>query len=149
MELSMLTAYVAALLVYPAAPIPREAPQGGAHPPQIQADTGVVSESAFLPVEGDALRALLRDVFVARPRPSDGVITSPSGEVFRYNGAYQRIDGRRRQEGAYTIEGNAVCTHGAGFVRQCRRVLAAPGGRYAFVDTADGSSAPMIISPLE
>lgn len=119
----------------------------------IRSESGIVTapmnESASRPVEGDALRALLRDVFVARPRLSDGVITSPSGEVFRYNGVYESIDGRRRLEGVYSIDGNAVCVHGQGFVRQCRRVLALPGGVYAFVDTEDGSSTTMTVSPLE
>lgn len=143
----MLTAHIVALLAYTVAQNPGNSPQNQPSS-QNQARSASMNGSASRSIEGDALRALLHDAFVTRPGP-DGVLTEPAGEVFRENGAYQRIDGRRRLEGRFSIEGNAVCIEGPGFVRQCRRVSAASGGNYVFVDTDDGSSVTMIVSPLQ
>lgn len=105
------------------------------------------NEAAGRPIEGEALRELLRDVFVALPR-APGVLTRQLGEVFRYNGAYERIAYWGRRQGTFSIEGDAVCIEGPSLARQCRRVFVVPDGTYAFVDTEDGSSASMTIAGL-
>ena len=116
--------------------------------PAVAFQSGGASSAAAQPLSGDALRALLSDVYVTLPR-SDGVMVShPKGEVFRSNGAYQRIVGRPRFQGTFEIVGNRVCVQGADVPRRCRRIIAMGEDRYSFVDDADGSAEIMTISPL-
>jgi hypothetical protein len=99
------------------------------------------------PIEGEDLRALFRDVFVELPRVP-GVLTRQLGEVFRYNGAYERIAYWGRRQGTFSIEGDAVCIEGPGLARQCRRVILLSDGNYSLVDVEDGTSTIVTISPL-
>lgn len=105
------------------------------------------NEATRPPIEGDALRTLLRDVFVALPR-APGVLTRQLGEVFRYNGAYERIAYWGRRQGTFSIEGDAVCIEGPSLARQCRRVILLSDDNYSLVDVEDGTSAIVTISPL-
>ena len=103
------------------------------------------SEGARRPVEGEALRLLLRDAYVARAL-SPGVITSPDGEVFRSDGFYRRILSRSSIEGRFVIQGHLVCVEGPDLGRRCRRVFDDGDDTYIFVDAADGSSIVMHVT---
>jgi len=107
------------------------------------------NDATCRPLEGGALRTLLRDAYVS-PVRGPGLVSNPPGEVFMYNGAYERrVISRRNFQGTYSIEGNAVCVEGPDFGRRCRRVFVALDGIvYLFVDVEDGSATTMTVSPL-
>jgi hypothetical protein len=102
-------------------------------------------EDTRQPIEGEALRRLLRDAYVT-PALSPGVITSPDGEIFRSDGFYRRVLSRTSIEGRFVIQGDSVCIEGPDLSRLCRRVFDHGDGVYIFVNASDGSSASMNIA---
>ena len=97
---------------------------------------------AFL--DDATLRALLVDSYVTpRGRGDDG-----PGEYFRSNGVYQRGNGWGIVfEGRFDVSGGAVCVEGSGAARLCRRVRANKDGTYIFINTANGASVVMTVTP--
>jgi hypothetical protein len=94
----------------------------------------------------DALRILLNDVSVTDIRTARGD-DGPS-EIFRASGTHQRIGGRGvSNEALYEIRGDTVCVRGDGASR-CRRVRANGDGTWTFINTADGTSAVVTVTPL-
>jgi hypothetical protein len=142
----MLVLTVNAIVMFPLAAM--NLPSSGAPPngPYSIAIAGPENEGAR-PIEGDEMRALLRDAFVSRPT-SPGVITHPAGEVFRQNGVYERVAHWRKEEGTFSIERDSVCIQGPRIARQCRRVFLLGDGTYSLVDTAGGTATVVTISPL-
>lgn len=96
-----------------------------------------------------AIRRLLSDAHVAPFSATEVISSHPSGENFFANGAYQRVSGRSTVEGTFEISDGVLCVQGADFSRQCRKVLSESDGTYRFIDTADGSSIIVAISPLK
>jgi hypothetical protein len=88
-------------------------------------------------------RALLIDTIVTAHRGGeDGPF-----ELFLANGVYQRGSGWGQAfEGRFEARDDAGCVRGENSAPSCRRVLANADGTYTFIDTADGTSAVMIVS---
>jgi hypothetical protein len=100
------------------------------------------------PLQDDALRILLNDVSVTDIRTARG--DDGPAEIFRASGIYQRIGGRGvSNEARYEISDGAVCVHGDGARPRCRRVRANGDGTWTFINTADGTSAVMTVTPLQ
>lgn len=102
------------------------------------------------PVLTDAeLISLFTDANVV-PYPAPKVSVSHSlHEVFRANGAYQRIIGRTALEGIFDVGGGMVCVEGADFSRQCRTVQTNNDGTYTLTNTQDKSVTTVSITSLK
>jgi hypothetical protein len=98
------------------------------------------------PLREDDLRRLLFDASVSLVGMNERVESHPPMEIFRANGAYERVVGRVTLEGSYTFRHNSVCVRGATFARLCRQVIPQRDGTYAFVDRANGSVSLMTIT---
>ena len=101
------------------------------------------------PLDADALRALLSDVYVTEVLEAGVIVDHPPGEVFMSDGRYMRILTRTRQYGTFDIRDNLVCIKGQGFVERCRRVVFLGNGTYALVDAPGGQSVQVTITPRE
>jgi hypothetical protein len=99
------------------------------------------------PLGTSALRALLSDVYVTLVQPAGVIVSHPWGEIFRADGSYVQIPSRVRLFGRFEIRGNRVCVEGDGFVRLCRRVIPSGRGTYSFVNSSDGSTMLMTVTP--
>ncbi len=106
-------------------------------------------EAEQLPLGADALRALLRDVYVTAVLPPGNFVSHAPGEVFKSDGVYVRIPNRNRQYGVFAIEGNQVCVEGADFPKLCRQIVAQRDGTYALVDLARDSKILVTIEALK
>ena len=78
---------------------------------------------ASQPMQGEALRTLLRDVYVTPVQPPGVIVDHPPGEMFGHDGSYRRIMGRTSVQGIFVIEGPIVCVEGVDFERLCRTDL--------------------------
>lgn len=132
----------------PTAKMPAARPGNGSDIVPLEAPPAL-ERPAAQPLSGDALRNLLRDAYVT-PVRTPGLVSNPAGEVFMYNGAYERRNiGRRRLQGTYSIEENAVCVEVPESSKWCRRVFTALDGViYLFVNSDDGSAATMTVTRL-
>lgn len=99
-----------------------------------------------VPLMEDDLRRLLFDASVSLVGMNERVESHPPMEIFRANGAYERVVGRVTLEGSYTFRHNSVCVRGATFARLCRQVIPQRDGTYAFVDRSNGSASLMTIT---
>ncbi|MGQ0590367.1 MAG: hypothetical protein ACT4N8_12695 [Sphingosinicella sp.] len=97
-----------------------------------------------MPLQDHALRELLFDNYV---HDGGGGYDGP-GEFFRANGAYQREGGHGAVvfEGRFGFRDGAVCVWGDGLALLCRRVVDNGDGTYTFINTADGTTATMIVA---
>jgi hypothetical protein len=112
-----------------------------------QGARGNMTAERAAPLRDDALRVLLSDVSVT-PGAHGGLDDGPS-ETFRANGIYQRLAGRGSAPGEpFEIRNGAVCVPNGGPTPRCRRVRANGDGTYTFIDTADGTSTVMTVTPL-
>ena len=113
-----------------------------------QRNTGNMARAAEGQTLDDAaLHALLSDASVI-PGAHGGLDDGPS-EIFRANGIYQRIAGRGTALGdRFEIRDGAVCVPNGGSAPRCRRVRPNGDGTYTFIDTADGTSTVMTVTPL-
>lgn len=100
------------------------------------------------PLDDRALRELFFDAYVSLPNAIEIDDSLPLTEIFRANGAYERLEGRTRLEGGFEFQGGAVCVQGAAIPRRCRQVLPQADGSYILVDQSNGSSTNVIITPL-
>lgn len=100
------------------------------------------------PLSEDALRELLRNVYVAPVQHADVIASHPPGEIFMSDGIYQRILGRPKVEGTFEIRGNEVCVQVASSNRLCRQVIAHANGTYSLIGPTDGSVVLATITPL-
>jgi hypothetical protein len=100
--------------------------------------------AAFL--EDDALRALLSDVSVTRGRSA--LSGDYPEEIFRANGLYHRIIRGSAFGVPFAIRDGAVCVPNGDSTPRCRRIRPNGDGTYIFVDTADGTSTVMTVTPL-
>lgn len=118
----------------------------GANAKRAGEESHIPNESDQRPLRASALRALLSDVNVLPAQPPREMMSHPPGEIFRADGSYVQFE-RTRMFGRFDIRGRSVCVQGDGFPRICRHVVPRGGNTYLFVNSSDGSSILMTITP--